>query len=392
MKQVDKFHIHIETSIGPVEVEIVPCSTNDILYQAETEDLTETLEAAHQMREGSRYHYYFKDDKVQFNGQILSDIIFPSKATGHLGEGIIYTGLYVGNLTLDIILRDNPEEKIGEVNIEVQSIKMDYRKDYQTMLENITNEYVELILAQGSPANQYFEVDLENLHPHTLYQRFAFLRSIIESEEFSLAINKVIHNPVKRWTDTMVEKRISSVKRLSRQTLRQIAGRSNRIPISAEEHKDFNGLRSLPQSIEVPYMKDSIDIIENQFVKYVLLQFQQFIAQFSQLGKANQRLRNEATHTLQQVDQILSSVFFREISLPNIITLNSPVLQRKEGYREILQAWLFFDLAAKLTWKGGDNVYKAGKRNVAALYEYWLFFRLMRKSPWLRLSQRSRRS
>jgi len=57
--------------------------------------------------------------------------------------------------------------------------------------------------------------------------------------------------------------------------------------------------------------------------------------------------------------------------------MNSPVLQRKEGYREVLQAWLLFDLAAKLNWTGGDDVYDAGKKNVATLYEYWLFFKLL---------------
>ena len=36
-----------------------------------------------------------------------------------------------------------------------------------------------------------------------------------------------------------------------------------------------------------------------------------------------------------------------------------------------------FDLAAKLIWKGGDNVYEAGKKDIASLYEYWLFFTLL---------------
>jgi hypothetical protein len=36
-----------------------------------------------------------------------------------------------------------------------------------------------------------------------------------------------------------------------------------------------------------------------------------------------------------------------------------------------------FDLAALLVWKGGDDVYDAGKRDVATLYEYWLFFTLL---------------
>ena len=59
------------------------------------------------------------------------------------------------------------------------------------------------------------------------------------------------------------------------------------------------------------------------------------------------------------------------------MTLNSPALQRKDGYREVLQAWMMSKLAAQITWKGGDNVYRAGMRNVAALYEYWVFFKLL---------------
>jgi hypothetical protein len=36
-----------------------------------------------------------------------------------------------------------------------------------------------------------------------------------------------------------------------------------------------------------------------------------------------------------------------------------------------------FDLAAKLVWKGGDDVYSGGKKDIATLYEYWLFFKLL---------------
>ena len=72
----------------------------------------------------------------------------------------------------------------------------------------------------------------------------------------------------------------------------------------------------------------------------------------------------------------MSQTFFKNISRPTSLKLNSPVLQRKSGYREVLSTWLQFDLAAKLVWKGGDDVYKAGKRDIATLYEYWLFFTL----------------
>ena len=59
-----------------------------------------------------------------------------------------------------------------------------------------------------------------------------------------------------------------------------------------------------------------------------------------------------------------------------MLPLGSPVLQRKAGYRELLRFWLQFHAGAQLAWEGGAEVFEAGARNVATLYEYWLFFQL----------------
>lgn len=52
------------------------------------------------------------------------------------------------------------------------------------------------------------------------------------------------------------------------------------------------------------------------------------------------------------------------------------MLQRKAGYRELLHVWLQFHVGAQLAWDGGREVWQGGARNVATLYEYWLFFQL----------------
>jgi hypothetical protein len=58
------------------------------------------------------------------------------------------------------------------------------------------------------------------------------------------------------------------------------------------------------------------------------------------------------------------------------VPLGSPALQRKSGYRELLHYWLQFHAGAQLVWEGSADVFEAGARNVATLYEYWLFFQL----------------
>jgi predicted component of viral defense system (DUF524 family) len=44
----------------------------------------------------------------------------------------------------------------------------------------------------------------------------------------------------------------------------------------------------------------------------------------------------------------------------------------------MLQAWIKFHLAAHITWDAGRDVYEAGRRDVALLYEYWVFLKLLK--------------
>ena len=89
------------------------------------------------------------------------------------------------------------------------------------------------------------------------------------------------------------------------------------------------------------------------------------------------RMKREIGLCRSQMAETLSHTFFHAVSEASILPLGSSVLQRRPGYREILNAWLKFHLAAMLDWSGGEDVYGGGKRDVATLYEYWVFFQLL---------------
>ena len=139
----------------------------------------------------------------------------------------------------------------------------------------------------------------------------------------------------------------------------------------------IEGIDSLPRYLTVKHKTDTIDTPENQFIKYVLTCFYDFCGNLASKRNANEQLKKEANAVGNILQGYMTSLFFKEVGMPSSINIGSPVLQRKEGYREILQAWLMFDLAAKLAWRGGDKVYSAGMKNVAVLYEYWVFFKLL---------------
>ena len=346
-------------------LQVYPLSQNAKVF--DDEQAADLGESRWQLVEGEEYEYEFSDNRFRFKEH---ELVRPSKSSP--SRGWIKTGIYVGCLTLTVT---NDTGFETEVSFEVRSVKMDYRTDYKTMLYDITSHFTDLVMMQGAPVTQRFEVDV-NEDSNTLYQQFAFMKSLVESEEFEEALNKVFYNPIHKWTGTTIEKDICSVKKLGRQELKQIASSKNRLPLG-EGKSIGDNITSVPRRLSVSYKKDTVDVTENRFVKFVLQSFSSFCSTIQQCKYAKDRLKTEAELTANKLTGWLSRDFFLDVSDLQTMTLNSPALQRKEGYREVLQAWMMSKLAAQITWKGGDNVYQAGKRNVAALYEYWVFFKLL---------------
>lgn len=339
-----------------------------------SEDAAEHGEASVQLREGCFYEY---DIDAGYRLDELSGIVKNTRRKNSWG-GRITPGIYVGTLPIDVY--NEAGIKCGTFQLEVRSSKSEYREDYRYMLESITEYCTDLLMQHSSPVVQNF-IQNYSADPETIYQRFAFIKSILDSEEFSDAVHRIISDPVTAWCEIEEETDIRKIRRPGGAGLRQIASGRNRIKIP-ENHYLKNILDDVPARISLSRKIETADTAENRFVKHALEVFSGFCSMVRSMlagaGKESIRTYREALGLEEKLDQILTHSLFRQISKPSTLPLNSPVLQRKEGYREILRTWLMFDLAAKLVWHGGDDVYSAGKRDVAQLYEYWLFFKLLK--------------
>ncbi len=376
LNERDYLELPVVGKISDLKLIIYPQSSKAKVFE---ESEPYAGESRYQLVEGCIYTYEFSNGSNNCRCQFEQEneiVRFHPNKTHHVSEGTLTTGIFVGHLSLQTIKVDS-KEPVGWVSLEIQSTKSEYRKDYRLMLDEIAEYYTDLVLQQGSLVTQKLEID-HSCSSKTLYQRFSFVRSLIDSEAFSEAIHKIISNPVRKWTESNIERDIIGVKRLNCKNIRQIASGTDRIQLPMEMRRGMpECLTSVPRRIEVEYKRDTTDNQENQFVKFVLRSFVNFCSDIKDYDNAKERLKAEANQTLERLYEHLDNQFFRQISQPTHMNMNSPVLQRKEGYREVLQAWLLFDLAAKLNWTGGDDVYDAGKKNVATLYEYWLFFKLL---------------
>lgn len=334
----------------------------------------ENNEARFQLVEGCFYDYEINDSDFTL-GDVGENIIQPHKRASNLGT--IAPNIFTGTLSIPLLLKSTSRE-CCTIKLEVQSMKTGYRDDYRDMLEFITEKCTDLLFKIDSPVSQTFEVD-HLRDSKTLYQRFSFIKSIIDSDEFTQSVHKVVTSPVTQWTDTFDNKDIRQIKRFTNANIKEFIKSSNRTWIPDNHYIRKLGLRSLPDKITSIYKIDSVDTPENRFVKYALESFLNFCVALNDKAKEFKHdiTEKESGLLIRELENQLHHSFFKKISKPNTLKLNSPVLQRKEGYREILRIWQMFSLAAKLIWKGGDHIYEGGKKDIATLYEYWLFFQLL---------------
>lgn len=337
-------------------------------------DADQHNEARYQLVEGCFYDFTINDPQYVL-GDIGENIVQKHKRNPSLG--IIAPNIFVGTLSIPLLEKETMQER-AKIDLEVRSVKSGYRDDYRDMLELITEKCTALLLHANSPVYQYFDVDYAR-DSQSLYQKFAFIKSVIGSDEFTEAVHRIVTAPVTKWTETTEERDIRNARRFSNSDIKGILKGGKRTKLPEMHYLEGYGIKTLPERITTTKKVDSVDTSENRFIKHALENFLKFCTDINNKAKhyGHVKMEVESELLIRIIEGHLHHGVFKEISRPNTLKLNSPVLQRKEGYREVLRVWLMFDLAAKLIWRGGEDVYGGGKKDVATLYEYWLFFKLL---------------
>ena len=298
----------------------------------------------------------------------------------HPNSGAIHTHTYVGNLFFEIYQGSESEsvderELIDEFYFRVRSVKVNYEKEYQYMLEEISATCADLLLRASSSVHQFLMVD-EDSSSTSDYQRFKFVESLVLSESFDNALSQILYSPDINWSRIIESSRVSKVKKATPSIVKQISSRGNRFAINEDSPLSKLGMDSLPANVEDVRKVNSYDTPANRFVKFVLQSVIRFCQDIIRSDK-NGLIQAEAMGIVKKCESTLQNHLFKVVSRVSTINLNNTKLQRKPGYRQVLLFWLQFGLASNLKWEGGDSVYAAGKKDVATLYEYWLFFKFL---------------
>lgn len=256
------------------------------------------------------------------------------------------------------------------ISFEVVPDKMDYEEDYIKLTESIAQSCSQLLLDYGGTTTNRFKQKIDPAK--TLLEQFIFLRQFCYSENILALYSSIRRNP-----DSLLEK--EEVLKPFGQGIPSQNFFSNPFSFSREWSQVHDSY--LPQQIAVTEKHESFDTPANRFLKFAFQRFNSICTElfdclYTKSSDIQFQCVTEAKLLSQKLEVVLQSPFFDDIGEMDIVPQNNQVLQKREGYMQIFNAYSMIDLALQLKWDEEENVYKGESKNTALLYEYWLFFEL----------------
>ena len=253
------------------------------------------------------------------------------------------------------------------LSFEVVPDKIKYETDYVNLTQAIAEECSALLLEYTSPTSLSFSQDSEK-QQETALEQFIFLRQFCYSDNIDSLFAYIKRNPdrilmeedeLKPFGQGIPSKRFFTN------------------PFSYSRNwNSLNGDVFLPSEIAVTHKCESLDTPANRFLKFALNTFLDICENIITYVEESSVYYSEASEIKLCIENILQDSFFDDVQNLTIMPVNNQVLEKREGYSQIFNAFSMVDLALQLDWKGKEEVYSGESKNTALLYEYWLFFEL----------------
>ena len=209
--------------------------------EREADDLSGSAGASLRLLEEVDYRYAIRmkgDEAIERVEPVeLFSADDDSNLTGRLGAGRT-TG------TVRIVVDTASGRRLTGA-IEVRSRKLDYETEYRNMLRNLAEQGVELIQSVFAPGQFVgFEPD-QITDAQTLYQRFAFVASLLDSAAFAEAIDVIRYRPDS--THLSEEELVDPGRAIKpdRNLIKQLTSAGPRQPLATP----LNGMNSIPHQL-----------------------------------------------------------------------------------------------------------------------------------------------
>ena len=134
----------------------------------------------------------------------------------------------------------------------------------------------------------------------------------------------------------------------------------------------------VPESINQSFYEDSADTPENRLLKYFLESIDTMIDSLIENLDEGSYIKERMILFDEKIEEYLSDKWLEDVGKLQIVPMNSQVLQKKEGYRNIFKYYLNFEFGFRPQWEEIEDLIKGYDRKLHELYEFWCYFSLLK--------------
>jgi len=349
----------------------VPSEDGQIIYNTDSEEEGVSPFA---LFENKTYRWELKSSNTEDDIILDSPLINSGRKKSEWNIGL--SGGY-GDFCVKNYLGSSYIQKAGDevpfFHFDIISYKLNYYSEYRNLVEAVAEQCSQLLLEWDSPVTFSFTPDAE-ADKRIALEQFLFLRNVLKPDNLQLYLEVIGRNPDNHLTDE-AEWKPSDSGYDPGFLIDPV--RNGRGWIKTDISCGIGDNSIMPEEILMHKRYETLNTPANRFIKHALNVFRDVTVHVIELLEKDNPYQTsllEAKSMLSSLDVFLALPFFRDVDVLNYIPYNSQVLQKREGYRQILHAWLMLEAASRLDWEGKGDAYEGTNRDAAVMYEYWLYF------------------
>lgn len=293
--------------------------------------------------------------------------------------GVLCFRNYVGTTHLAGVTVNVTSEKIGENGV-------------SHLLEEISLLSTSLVFGWRSPIS-HRAVAASGAEAPIPYHQLQFLRQMVLRATIGTRIQDYLHiiesAPTRRFAGERPVVTIERARRLDAYSIGEMLRRTERLStlprasplnesaIARRLQFGTPACRYFPLRVSEASRRFSYDTVENRFIKYFIGQALSVIYRFLDNQAIHPQLRADCRTMAMLFESAESAPYLKEVGAISSLPIPTQVLLKSEGYKDLWQIWRELRTHASLP---NDAVLVArflqGK-DVALLYEYWVFLKVV---------------
>lgn len=280
---------------------------------------------------------------------------------------------------------------LARVGIEVVSTKIG-PEGVSRLLEDVSALSSSLVFGWRSPTAFAAVPDAVHLSPVPYHQlqrlRSATLRQP-PGRRLQDWLRVIERNPTRRFEPHRTLTPVSRVRRLDHGAIQSIFSRMERLVPLAPGVRVGESLLAqkltlgvppgphFPLRVDAPSGRFSFDTPENRFIRHAVVRCLELIHRFIDHPKLHSGLKADCRTMLAFLEPLASARFVAEAGPLSGLRTPSQALTKMDGYREVFQFWNDLNRHVSLPRTSPETASLLEGRNVATLYEYWVFLKIL---------------